>query len=475
MTAIEKFEVIKPYLEGGVVLKDISTNSGQAIRTLRRWIKQYREDGLKGLERKKRSDKNTKRNIDAELEELTKALALSKPKLSITTIQRKIEKLAQEKGKPIPKYNVIYGIVHNLKPSLLTLAHEGSVAYRDKYELIYRREIGKANEIWQADHTPLDILLLNENEEAVKPWLTIIEDDYSRVISGYYLSFDHPNAINTALALRQAIWKKTNPTWQICGIPEKLYTDNGSDFICEHIRQVGMALKIQLINSIPGRPQGKGKVERFFLTLLQQLLEGLPGYAPGGAAKVKAILTLTQFSVILEEFIVNTYHKTPHSTTGIAPIDRWNGDGFLPRLPQSLEQLDGLLLTVPKSRKVHRDGIRFKQFRYICPTLAGFVGEQVMIRYDPRDLAEIRVYFEKVFICTAVCQDIADLVVSLKDIRKARQKERRALRQQINEAKQLLKKLSDSRTDSAAFSNNTAPNSVKSKFKKSRIKLYKNE
>jgi len=78
-----------------------------------------------------------------------------------------------------------------------------------------------------------------------------VEDDYSRAVSGYYLSFEHPNSVNTALALRQAIWRKTNPAWQICGIPEKLYTDNGSDFICEHIRQVGIALKIQLVNSIP--------------------------------------------------------------------------------------------------------------------------------------------------------------------------------------------------------------------------------
>jgi len=474
MTAIEKFEIIESYLEGQIALKDISNSSGQAIRTLRRWIRQYRTDGLNGLERKKRSDKDKKRSIDSELEELTKALALSKPKLSITTIQRKVKKLAQEKEKPIPKYNVIYNIVSNLKPSLLTLAHEGSVAYRDKYELIYRRELGKANDTWQADHTPLDILLLDENDQAAKPWLTIVEDDYSRAISGYFLSFDHPNAINTALALRQAMWRKTNPAWQVCGIPEKLYTDNGSDFISHHIKHVGIALKMQLVNSIPGRPQGKGKIERFFLTLLQQLLEELPGYAPRGATKVKASLTLAQFSVILEEFIVDTYHKTPHGTTGIAPIDRWNGEGFLPRLPQSLEQLDGLLLTVPKSRKVHRDGIRFKQFRYISPTLAGFIGEQVMILYDPRDLAEIRVYLDKIFICTAICQDIADLVVSLKDIRKVRQKERRELRGQINDAKQLLKNLSNT-ADSVESSKDTSPNSVKFKSKKTRIKLYKNE
>jgi putative transposase len=30
--------------------------------------------------------------------------------------------------------------------------------------------------------------------------------------------------------------------------------------------------------------------------------------------------------------------------------------------------------------------------RYIAPTLAAFVGDAVTIRYDPADIAEIRVY-----------------------------------------------------------------------------------
>jgi putative transposase len=32
------------------------------------------------------------------------------------------------------------------------------------------------------------------------------------------------------LALRQAIWRKEDPRWIVCGIPDVLYTDNGSDF-----------------------------------------------------------------------------------------------------------------------------------------------------------------------------------------------------------------------------------------------------
>lgn len=48
-------------------------------------------------------------------------------------------------------------------------------------------------------------MLLREGGEPVKPWLTVILDDYSRTVAGYFLTFDAPSAAQTALALRQAI------------------------------------------------------------------------------------------------------------------------------------------------------------------------------------------------------------------------------------------------------------------------------
>jgi putative transposase len=73
-------------------------------------------------------------------------------------------------------------------------------------------------------------------------------------------------------------------------------------------------------------------------------------------------------------------------------------EAFLPRLADSLEQLDLLLLTVAKPRRVHPDGIHFQGFRYLDTNLAAYVGEDVIIRYDPRDMAEVRVYFHHEFV-----------------------------------------------------------------------------
>lgn len=81
---------------------------------------------------------------------------------------------------------------------------------------------------------------------------------------------------------------------------------------------------------------------------------------------------------------------------------------------------------------MHRDGIRFQGVRYLDPTLAAYVGERVTIRYDPRDMAEIRVYHRDTFVCRAVSPVHASQTVTLKDIQTARVAHRRALRAQLD-------------------------------------------
>jgi putative transposase len=102
-------------------------------------------------------------------------------------------------------------------------------------------------------------------------------------------------------------------------------------------------------------------------------------------------------------------------------------------MPDSLEDLDLLLVMVAKSRVVHRDGIYFQGLRYLDPTLAAYVGEPVTIRYDPRDLAEIRVFHRNRFLCRAISPEHAGKAITFKDIQAARAAHRRALRGQINE------------------------------------------
>ena len=124
-------------------------------------------------------------------------------------------------------------------------------------------------------------------------------------------------------------------------------------------------------------------------------LPHLPGYAPLGTMDRagQASLSLAELDEAIGMFIRQAYNVTPHSETGMAPQQRWEAGAFIPRMPDSLEQLDLLLLTVARPRKIHPDGIHFQSLRYLDPVLAAYVGETVIIRYDPRDMAEIRVFY----------------------------------------------------------------------------------
>jgi putative transposase len=179
-------------------------------------------------------------------------------------------------------------------------------------------------------------------------------------------------------------------------------------------------------------------VERFFETVNQRFLSDLPGYAPAGQAKRPPALTLGALDHAFRQFVLDDYHQQPHSATGMLPQVRWSSGGFLPHMPESLEQLDLLLLTVVKPRQVHQDGIRFQALRYIDPTLAAYVGEAVIIRYDPRDMAEIRVYHKDRFLCRAVCQELAGETVTLKDIARARNRRKRDLQKIITARRSLV-------------------------------------
>ena len=55
------------------------------------------------------------------------------------------------------------------------------------------------------------------------------------------------------------------------------------------------------------------------------------------------------------------------------------------------------------------------------------------IRYDPRDVAEIRVFHRNRFLCRAINPEHAGRTVTLKDIQTARARHRRSLRTEINE------------------------------------------
>ena len=430
--AMARFAVLRPCLEEGVPLPRAAGEAGVPVRRAERWLARYRQGGLPNLARARRHDAGT-RQLPLDLLALVEGMALKRPKSSAAAIHRRVGTVAKLQGWRIPSYGTVHAIIVGLDPGLVTLAQHGPAAFRDRFELVHRHRAEAPNAIWQADHTMLDLLILDEGGKPARPWLTTVVDDHSRAIAGYSVFLGAPCVLNTCLALRHAIWRKTDPAWPVCGIPDVLYVDHGSDFTSQHLDQVAASLRFRIVYSAIGRPQGRGKIERLFGTFNTELLPELPGHLAGSKPATPPRLSLAELDQAISTFIAGTYHARPHSETGETPLAAWRGNGFLPRSPESLQDLDLLLVMLAKPRCVRRDGIHFQGLRYIDPVLAAYVGETVTIRYDPRDLSEVRVFHGHQFLCRAVSKDHASEAFTLKDIEAARRAHRRALRATINE------------------------------------------
>jgi putative transposase len=127
----------------------------------------------------------------------------------VALVHRQVSEVARQNGWSVPSYHRVYRIVKQLDPALVTLAHKGSKTYRTTYDLLYRHEAQQPNDLWQADHTLLDIWVRHGDGPPVRPWLTVIMDDYSRAIAGFSVNVEAPSTIQTALSLRHALGRQS--------------------------------------------------------------------------------------------------------------------------------------------------------------------------------------------------------------------------------------------------------------------------
>ncbi len=139
-------------------------------------------------------------------------------------------------------------------------------------------------------------------------------DDYSRYCPAFRYFADEKLS-NGILTLNAAIEK--------CGVPEAVYVDNGSQFKSRGERLNNFELfcsayAIKVVNSTPYRPQGKGKVERFFETVENQFITWV-------RAKVKEDpnYSLTALNRDLDAYLKDKYHARVHGTTKETPAARF--------------------------------------------------------------------------------------------------------------------------------------------------------
>ena len=157
--AHRRWLVLRAHLEDGVPLTRVAAQSGIPHRTLQRWLARYRAGGLAGLGRASRSDRGRSR-FPEPLRLLVEGLALRTPVPSAAHVHRQVTAVAEREGWPVPSYSSVYAIIRGIDPAMAMLAHEGSKRYKEVFDLVHRREAAKPNQIWQADHTLLDLWVI---------------------------------------------------------------------------------------------------------------------------------------------------------------------------------------------------------------------------------------------------------------------------------------------------------------------------
>jgi putative transposase len=146
-----------------------------------------------------------------------------------------------------------------------------------------------------------------------KTYLFAFIDDHSRLIAGFRRGLSE-DSLHLAGALKRAI--------AIRGVPARLYVDNGACFSDEALPRYCAKLGIRLVHSPPCRPQGRGKIERWFETVRAQfLVEISPDGQPAPGRLVVA--GLDELNARFRTRVEHGYHLHAHSETGMTPLQRW--------------------------------------------------------------------------------------------------------------------------------------------------------
>jgi len=342
---------------------------GQRVRysrdTLDRWIRTWRQGGFEALVP---SPRMSALRTDTTILELAAALKRENPARTAAQVQRI---LAASKGFA-PSQSTLLRLFHRLELP----GADGNVS---SGQVFGRFEADHPNQLWTGD------ALHGRRVGGRKTYLFAFVDDHSRLVVGHRWGFAE-DTVRLAAALRPALASR--------GVPASVYVDNGSAFVDAWLLRACARLGIRLTHSTPGRPQGRGKIERFFGTVNEQFLVEVPDttaadLAASGQSHAAALLELNR---LFTGWVETVYHTRVHSQTGQTPLARW-ADGWAaagrsPSMPTPADLAEAFrwaeFRTVTKTATVSLHANTYQ----VDPALAG---RRVELVFDPFDMTTIAV------------------------------------------------------------------------------------
>jgi putative transposase len=325
--------------------------------TLDRWIRHWRRGGFDELVP---CPRQSSPRLPAEIIELAMALKRENPQRTAAQVRRVLRtQLGWAPGeRTLQRYFADQGLT-------------GSATATGAAAVFGRFEATHPNELWTGDalHGPV--------VAGRKTYLFAFIDDHSRAVVGHRFGYAE-DTVRLAAALRPALGSR--------GVPERVYVDNGSAFVDAWLLRACATLGIKLTHSTPGRPQGRGKIERFFRTVREQFLIEITGTADTSPGR-HLVVDLLELNRLFTAWVETVYHRQVHSETGQPPLARWRTAAPFP-LPTPAALREAFLWeerrTVTKTATISLHGNTYQ----VEPTLAG---RRVELVFDPFDLTTIEV------------------------------------------------------------------------------------
>lgn len=271
-----------------------------SFATLEEWFYKYRHGGFEGLKPTSRSDQGRSRSLSEELEQLVIDLKREDPGRSASLILRELE---------------LAGRINRGATSVYTiqrlLRRRGLSGPRMELDTParFRWQASMCGELWQADALHGPVLI---NPVTGRPQHAIIFgllDDRSRIIP--YLEAGFGETEHRFLTvLHSAIARK--------GIPRRLLMDNHGSFTNHDLRVLCAKLDIHIVHSRPGDGPSKGKIERFWRSLRDHIVDRL---------NLKEVTTIDELNLRLWSYVESEYHSRPHSSlSGQTPLEVWQSN-----------------------------------------------------------------------------------------------------------------------------------------------------
>ncbi len=347
--ATQRFNIIKPLLgKSGRKRQDVIDRAKEFKlheNTIYGWIRDYENSLLlSALLPKSRSDKGEKRlpeEVEVIMKNTIETQYLSKQRKSKQKACLEIHKLCKNAGITPPHKNTIYNRIKELDAEFVMSKRHGKKQANQVYSPI-EGSFPDANwpyAVIQIDHTKIDIILVDDlhRKPVGRPWITLAIDVFSRMVAGFYVSFDPPGAMSTGQCVTNTILPKDawlakhniHGEWHCWGIPDMLHMDNAKEFRGTMLKRACQEYGIDIEWRPVARPHFGAHIERLMETFGTEIHE-LPGTTFSNTqqrgdydSEGNAAITLAEFEEWLVTFIVNVYHKRFHSGINMAPIEKY--------------------------------------------------------------------------------------------------------------------------------------------------------